>query len=307
MRVADVFNRSNRWRTVWVVALCIVLAGCAGGKSNVSPSASNGLTPQPTSSSGTPSDPAGLSPKELLSLAQKAAENMDKYAFELQMSQKLSGADEAEVKINMQGRTERDPLKLDQTINSDIDGEASTLRTLVVPDAYYMYLPEFEEWSKLSKEMAEENRQTLSDFQVDPPRALQAIAPLAGLASAEKQDQTVTIRYEGTGSEATAYVAGLLDSTLGLSSLDKRVQESLEIDKLSLSLVLDAERHWPLSYRIETAMSLEFEPGARSAVSQTVAGTYAKHNAIAAIAVPEAAKEALDPDEIAEELDLGGE
>jgi hypothetical protein len=232
---------------------------------------------------------------------------MNKYGFEMQMKQELDGGEKGgstHVEIDMQGRAERNPLKLDQTIKSVIDGESSTLRAVVVPDAYYMYLPEYEEWSKLSKDVAAENVATLSDYQVNPERALAGIQELGASLKAEQGGQAVTVRYEGVGPEASAFLTELSKSTLGISGEQTEIVNSIEVLKLKLLLTLDAEQHWPLSYRIESEMNIELEPGVRSAVNQTLAGTYSKHNITAAITVPKEAQTALDPDEIGKELGL---
>jgi hypothetical protein len=274
----------------FLLSVLIIVAGC----SSKAPEAS--APSQPAS----PENPASA----LLTEAQAAAQTMKKYGFQLQMTQKVTGAvkaDNADVKIDMLGRAERDPLKLDQTIKSDINGEASTVRSLIVPEAYYMYMPEFEEWSKLSKADAADNVKTLSDFQVNPVKALKDIQTLGDSLTEEQTGQTVTVKYDGTGAEAKAYVQGLLESTMGLSSFDKSVQESLAIQKLNLSVTLDPQKHWPLSYRIESTMSLEFEPGKKSIIHQTIAGTYSKHNVSAAVTVPQEAKDAIDPDQVSQE------
>ncbi len=281
-----------------IIIALVSFAACSNREPAASPTAAISPTPSAT---------AGDSASEWLTKAQAAARTMKSYGFELQMHQKLTGTkevDKSNVEISMQGRAELNPLKLDQTIKSDIDGEASTLRAVLVPDAYYMYLPEYEEWSKLSKEISKENVKTLSAFQVNPEQALKDIQQLGNSLTAEQNGQVVTIRYEGTGPEASVYLAGILESTMGLSGMDKDIQESLDIQKLNVTLTLDAERAWPLSYRIESDMSIEFELGNKSTVNQTLAGTYSKHNASAAVTVPKEALNAIDPDKLDEQLDL---
>lgn len=276
---------------VFLLITVISLAGCSSETPGViSPS-------QPA--------PAENTASALLKEAQSAAKNMNKYGFQLQLTQKVTGAveaDNANVKIDMQGRAERNPLKIDQTVKSDIDGEVSSLRTVIVPEAYYMYIPEFEEWSKLSKTNAADNVKTLSDFQVNPEKALKDIQTLGNSLKEEKTGDTITIKYAGSDDQAKSFLEGLLESTMSLSSFDRSVRDSLFLQKLNVTVTLDAQKHWPLTYRIESAMTLEFEPGKKSTVHQTLAGTYSKHNVSAAVTVPEEAKNALDPDEMAEEL-----
>ncbi|QJD85324.1 DUF6612 family protein [Cohnella herbarum] len=236
------------------------------------------------------------------------AQSMTKYGFELQMHQKLTGTEGGKgvsnVRIDMQGRVERNPLKLDQTIVSDIDSDKTTLRSVVVPDAYYMYLPEYEEWSKLSKDVAAENIATLSDYQVNPERALTNFRGLRGALTAEQDGGAVILRYEGTGQEAKIFLAGLLESTLGVTGEQSDIMDSLAVHKLKVIVTMDAGRHWPLSYRIESNMTIELEPGKKTGVDQTLAGTYSKHNVSAPITVPKEAEQALDPDELGKELGL---
>lgn len=287
LRVFDV-RRVSLLSILLSAIICIM--GC-------SPNAPEAAAPSQSVSAENPAS-------ALLKEAQTAAQTMKKYGFQLQMNQKVVGptdADNADVKIDMLGRAERNPLKLDQTIKSDINGEASTLRTLIVPEAYYMYMPEFEEWSKLTKTDAADNVKTLSDFQVNPEKALKSIQTLGNSLTEEQTGQAVTVKYEGTGAEGKAYLEQLLESTMGISSFDKSVRESLAIQKLNVSVTLDAEKHWPLSYRIESTMTLEFEPGKKSTIHQTIAGTYSKHNVSAAVTVPKEAEEAIDPDQMTEE------
>ncbi|MBO9600144.1 MAG: hypothetical protein J7559_20275 [Cohnella sp.] len=239
-----------------------------------------------------------------LTEGQAAAVQMKKYAFEMQMDQKLSGTPDttADVKVDMQGLVEREPLKLDQTINTTIDGETSVVRSVVVPEGYYLYSPEYEEWSKLSAETANENKATLSDFQVDPGKAVEAIGGLSEFAKLEEGNRTQIVRYEGTGTEANVYAIKLLESTMGLSAMDERLQKSLKTNKLRVELTLDAERHWPLSYAIDSDLSLELEAGKPTTVQTTLSGSYSDVNQSRSVALPEEAKGALSPEEIDEQL-----
>lgn len=241
---------------------------------------------------------------DALAEGQAAAGRMKKYAFEMQMDQKLSGTPEttADVKVDMQGLVERDPLKLDQTINTTIDGETSVVRSVIVPEGYYMYSPEYEEWSKLSTGTAGENTATLSDFQVDPGKAVEAIEGLSESAKLENNNRTQVVRYEGTGTEANVYAIKLLESTMGLSAMDERLQKSLKISKLRVELTLDAEQHWPLSYAIDSELSLELEAGKPTTVQTTLSGSYGDVNKSRSIVLPEEAKGALSPEEIDEQL-----
>ncbi|WP_373233217.1 DUF6612 family protein [Cohnella sp.] len=300
------FTETKQRRRYLFLGLFIVIAlACIAACSAVEPGVTSSptLSPAPTSAAG-----EKTAASVWLDKARGAAKGMNKYGFELQMNQKLTGTREANnaiVKIDMIGRAERNPLKLDQTINSEIDGETSKLRSIVVPDAYYMYLPEIEEWSKLSKDVSEENIKTLSDFQVNPEKALEDIQALGSSFQAVQTGDVITLRYEGVGPEAKVFLAGILESTMGLSGMETTIQESIDLTRLKVILTLDAHKHWPLSYRIESDMSIEFEPGQKSAVLQTLAGTYSKHNTSTAVTVPKDAQNAIDPDKMEEELDLG--
>ncbi|WP_239615776.1 DUF6612 family protein [Cohnella mopanensis] len=292
-------NRNQR-AFVWMLTILLSLlslVACSRSESVPSPSAS-----PPSVSEGTPD-----SAEEWLIKGRAAALKMNKYGFQLQMKQELDGGEKGgstRVEIDMQGRAERNPLKLDQTIKSVIDGEKSTLRAVVVPDAYYMYLPEYEEWSKLSKDVAAENVATLSDYQVNPEQALASVQKLGESLKAERDGKVVTVRYEGVGPEASAFLTELSKSTLGISVEQTEIVKSIEVLKLKVIVTLDAEQYWPLSYRIESDMNIELEPGVKSTVNQTLAGTYSKHNVTAAITVPKEAQAALDPDELGKELGL---
>lgn len=241
---------------------------------------------------------------QALDEARIAAGRFKKYAFDIRMEQRLTSDKTEDVKVEMQGLAEREPLKLDQTIHTTLGGESSDVRTVIVPEGYYMYVPEFEEWSKLSAETAADNTETLSDFQADPGKAIEAMAGLAGRATLEEDDGTRTVRYEGTEAEAKTYAMKLLQSTLGLTDtdLDQRLKDSMKISKLRLSVTLDTTEGWPLSYRIESGLSLELEAGKRTTVETTMNGSYGDINKSAAVVLPEEAKGALDPDEIDKEL-----
>lgn len=253
---------------------------------------------------GTEKQEAESSAGKALAEGRTAAAQMKKYAFEMQMDQKLSGTLEtaADVKVDMQGLAERDPLKLDQTINTTIDGETNVVRTVVMPEGYYMYLQEYEEWSKLSAETAGENAATLSDFQVDPGKALQAIEGLSEFAALDDSNRGRIVRYEGTGMEAKVYTIKLLESTMGLSTMDQQMQNSLKLRKLRVELTLDAMQHWPLSYTIESELSLELEAGKPTAVQTTLSGSYSEINRSRSVALPKEAKGALSPEELDEQL-----
>jgi len=241
---------------------------------------------------------------EALAAGQSAAAQMKKYAFELQMDQKLSGTPDttADVKVDMQGLVEREPMKLDQTINTTIDGETSVVRAVIVPEGYYLYTPEYEEWSKLSTETASDNIATLSDFQVNPGKAVEAIEGLSEFAKLENSNRTQVVRYEGTGTEANVYAIKLLESTMGLLAMDERLQSSLKVNKLRVELALDSERQWPLSYTIDSELSLELEAGKPTTVQTSVSGSYSDVNQSRAVVLPEEAKGALSPEEIDEQL-----
>lgn len=238
--------------------------------------------------------------------------DVGRYAFTLHLVQKLSGgaAAASAFEVTNAGKVERSPLKLDQTIDSVQDGEKSSLRAILVPGAYYVYDPSFEEWGKLSDEQAADIARTLSDYQIDPAAALSSAASLgAGLSLAVEAGRDV-VSYEGKGPEALAFLENILEGTLDLGSLDEAARKSIALKSLSASFTLDAVTHLPLAYRIASEMTIEYEPGSPSALSQLFEGTYAKHGETEAIVVPEAAQAApeLDPpidDPAATEGDIG--
>lgn len=296
--------RSNPLPAAWrkaaaaiaISALALLHVSCAAGNKEAEP-----VPPAPAAK-------RVPSAEQWLEQAASAAGTMKRYAFELQMSQDLGPAGETKgsyVRVEMQGKTEREPLKLDQTIVSVIDGEESTLRSIVTPEAYYMYLPEYEEWSRLSKQVAEENAETLSDFQISPEQAIERVRRLGEGLIAERSGNAAVVRYEGNGPEAKAFMAGLLKSTLGLTDSEEVIADELEVKRLKVDYHIDADRHWPLSYRIETELTVELEPGRQTPVRQTLAGTYSKPNATEPIVVPPEALEAPDPSEIEDLLDFG--
>jgi hypothetical protein len=282
-----------------VLAVCAVTAvACAssGAPAVTPPPASSPVNSEPSPSGPAPSGPAAPA---LLEQAQKTARSLKNYAFDMHLTQRLTGSSaegNSSVSVKMLGRAEQSPLKLDQQIQSNIDGEATSIRAILVPDAYYVYEPEFEEWSKTPKEETANITKTLSDFQVNPAKALQSIESLGSGLQTELSDNRDTIRYEGNGAQAKAFLENLLESTLDLSGMDPKVRESIKLGSLKVELVLDAVKHWPLSYKIESVMTVEYEAGKPSTLSQTFSGTYTKQDASKAVIVPDAAKNAPDPD-----------
>jgi len=293
----NVLRSAARRRAAMLCSLGLLVmigaASCAGGEK-----------PSPVATAV----PGAVSADQWLSQAAAAAGTMKNYAFELRMSQQLGpvgNAKSSDIRVDMQGKVERDPLKLDQTVQNNIDGEKSTLRSIVTPEAYYMYLPEYEEWSRLSKEVAEENAATLSEFQVVPEKAIERVRGLGANLRAERSGDKTTIRYEGNGQEANVFLGGLLRSTLGLAEPEDVIADKLKISFLKVTYNMDAQRNWPLSYRIETELTVELESGKPTPIRQTVAGSYSKPNAISAIVVPPDALQAPDPSEIEDLLGLG--
>jgi len=290
----DYAKRTFRVRSGTFLLLALLTA-CSG-----KPAAE---TPASETSARKAAPAAGPTAEQWLDRSRAAAASMSSYGFELQMTQELGQPGDAgrtSVRVDMTGRAEREPFKLDQTIDSVIDGQASTLRTIVTPEAYYMYLPEFEEWSRLSKKVAAENRETLSEFQARPEKAIERIRGLGSSLSADNDGKTVTISYEGDGTATKLFAAGLLRSSLGLTGTEEEIAGKLEVEKLKVIFRMDAARNWPLSYRIETEQTVELEPKKKTSVNQVVAGTYDKPGAAAPIVVPKEALEAPNPDELGE-------
>jgi hypothetical protein len=269
----------------------ILAVSCShSGKPSASPVASATASPAPTA-------PSAI---DLLTKAGTAAKEMKKYAYDLQLTQNLSGEGEggnSSVNVHMQGRAELGPLKLDQTIQSDIDGEKSSLRAILVPDAYYMYDPEFKEWSKLSKGQTADILKTLSDLQINPAQSLQDVQTLGSGLKAKQSGDSYTISYEGAGVEAKTFLDKVLESTLDLSGMDPKIRKTIKLDTMHVELTLDSARQWPLSYQINSVMTVEYQAGKPSTLEQTISGTYSQHNSSAAVVIPEEAKKApeLDP------------
>ncbi|MFC3799729.1 DUF6612 family protein [Cohnella sp. GCM10012308] len=307
-------KRYSSFVFVFIFAAALALTACSGNDSPAEPNATSSPAAErrETAIASPSGSEAGSEAAALIGQARAAMADVGRYAFTLHLVQKLSGGAAADsvFEVTNTGKAERSPLKLDQTIDSVQDGETSSLRAILVPDAYYVYDPSFEEWGKLSSEQAADIARTLSDYQIDPAAALASAASLgAGLSSAREEGRDV-VRYEGKGPEALAFLKHILEGTLDLGSLDEAVQRTIALESLSASFTLDAATHLPLAYRVESKMTIEYEPGSPSELSQTFEGTYAKHGATEAIAVPKAALEApeLDPpidDPEATEGDLG--
>lgn len=308
---------TSRGRTFFVFivvfAAALALTACRG-ETPAEPVAASTSAAEPSEAAGsTPSGAAGAGDAAaLIKQAEAAMADVGRYAFTLHLVQKLSGGAAADsvFEVTNTGKVERSPLKLDQTVDSVQDGEKSSLRAILVPGAYYVYDPSFEEWGKLSDEQAADIARTLSDYQIDPAAALSSAASLgAGLSRAGEAGRDV-VSYEGKGPEALAFLKHILEGTLDLGSLDEAARQSIALKSLSASFTLDAATHLPLAYRVQSEMTIEYEPGAPSELNQLFEGTYAKHGATEAIVVPQAALAApeLDPpidDPEATEGDLG--
>jgi hypothetical protein len=276
------FNRA----CAWLGLSLLLLPGCAAAGSS-----------QAASSPAVPASPAAaVSPAlQLLAEARQAATGLNRYALNMQLTQDLNGGDEtsgSNVRMSNVGRVERQPLKLDQTIQSDMDGDVSSLRTILVPNAYYMYDPELSEWSRLTPEETKNISATLSEFQVDLHQAFLSVEKLGAGLTIDRSGKTDLLRYTGNGAEATAFLNRVLASTLGLSGMDEQVRKSISVQSLKLTMSFDKATHWPASFRIESIMTIEFEPGKPSTVTQTFSGTYSKYNETAGIEVPKEALEA---------------
>ncbi|RIE04150.1 DUF6612 family protein [Cohnella faecalis] len=140
--------------------------------------------------------------------SEDAAKQLKKYGFELNLNQKMSGesaGSNSTVKLDMQGRAELGPLKLDQTNKSDIDGEKSSLRAILVPDAYYMYSDEFKEWSKLSKEETANVVRTLSSLQINLAESIEGVRGLGSALAVKPSGDEIAISYNGNGPEALTF------------------------------------------------------------------------------------------------------
>jgi hypothetical protein len=265
-------------------------------------SCSHSAKPEATASSAPPASPpkAEWTAADLLEQADAAAQAMKKYAFELQLTQHLSGESEggnSSVDVNMKGRAELGPLKLDQTIKSNIDGEESSIRSILMPKAYYMYDPDFKEWSKLSKAQTADIMKTMSDLQVNPAKSVEDIRALGSGLQAKSNGDTFTIRYDGAGAEAKSFLDKILQSTLDLSGMDPKIRSSIKLDSMHVELSLDSAHKWPMSYKIDSVMTVEYEAGKPSTLEQSISGSYSQHNASEAVVVPEEAQKApeLDP------------
>ncbi|WP_276353449.1 DUF6612 family protein [Cohnella caldifontis] len=304
MKFQNPHDRSSAVRRLLVAAVLagsvLTAAACSSPDSPVSSPAS---ASSPIASPSASAQPGQADARELLAQAREAAKTMKNYEFKLRMTQKLktgTAANDSDVSVDMEGRAELGPLKLDQQVSSVTDGQAYSIRAILVPDAYYMYDPEFEEWSKTPKEQTAEIAKTLSDFQVDPGKALAAVAALGGGLKSEEAADGDKIAFSGNGSEAKAFLDTVLESTLDLSGMDPKIRDSIKLSSLNVDVELDPASHLPTSYRIDSVMTVEYEAGKPSTLTQSFSGSYAKINAAAPVTVPEAAKEApeLDPSEL---------
>ena len=296
----------GRWIAAWLLAAGLALLP-ACGMSKDDPVASGEMGEVKSGPAAAPEA------QSLLAEAERAAGSLNRYAFSLYLTQRISDAaagaaqdaagsatgpapadpalEWTESVTDSEGRVETDPLKIDQTLRTSFAGETSEYRTILVPDGYYVYDTVFRQWGKLPADEAEQVAATFSDFQVDLPGAIRQVAAL-GPAVASRDANGIVIRYEGGGEPARTFVVRLLESTLGWATLDEALRESLEVQHLLVELTLDPQRRWPVACRLESRMALAAGDGERTILEQTLTAAYRKHNATAAIELPKEAKEA---------------
>ena len=288
----------RRWIPCVIVCLCLTAAACAGSRGNGGETASPPETNIPMSTA-TP-DPEA---RRLLGDAEQAAGELERYAFSLDLIQRLdpvSGAEgEAaeEAATESEGRVEVRPRRVDQTVRVAYEGEwLAAYRTILAPESAYVYEFGPEEWARVPEEEAAEMLHTLSDFQVDLPEAVRQVAAL-GPATAGQNEDGITVRYEGSGEEAHRFATRLLESTFAWSQQEERTRESLKVRHLAAELALDPDRLWPVAFRVEMEAELAMgDPEGSYVLTQTFSGTYSEHNEAAPVEVPEEAREAPLPD-----------
>jgi len=275
-----------------IACLCLAAAACTGSRGDGRETASPPATHLPTAA---PDSGARM----LLRDAEQAAGTLERYAFSLNLTQRLdpvSGAEgEAaeEAETASEGRVEVRPRRVDQTVRVAFEGEwLAEYRTILVPEGAYVYEYGLDEWARVPKEEAAEMLETLSDFQVDLPEAVRQVAAL-GPATANRNEDGITVRYEGGGEEAHRFATRLLESTFAWSQQEKKTRESLEVRHLTAELVLDPDRLWPAAFRVEMEAALTMgDPEGSYVLTQTFTGAYREHNASAPVEVPEEAKAA---------------
>ena len=282
-----------------ITCLCLAAAACAGSRGDGGEPASPPET-NPPMSTATP-DPEA---RRLLGEAEQAAGTLQRYAFSLNLTQRLdpvsgAGDEAAEVAATeSEGRVEVRPRRVDQTVRVAFEGEwLAEYRTILEPEGAYVYEIGLDEWARVPKEEAAEMMDTLSDFQVDLPEAVRQVAAL-GPATAGQNEDGITVRYEGSGEEAHRFATRLLESTFAWSQQEERTRESLKVRHLAAELALDPDRLWPVAFRVEMEAELTMgDPEGSCVLTQTFTGAYSEHNEAAAVEVPAEAKEApwLDP------------
>jgi len=275
-----------------IACLCLTAAACTGSRGDGGETAAPPVTNVPTAAP----DPEA---RRVLEDAEQAAGTLERYAFSLNLTQRLdpvSGADGGaaeEAATESEGRVEVRPRRVDQTVRVAFEGEwLAEYRTILTPEGAYVYEVGLEEWARVPEEETAEMMNTLSDFQADLPEAVRQVAAL-GPSTASRDENGITVRYEGSGEEARRFATRLLESTFAWSQQEEKTRESLKVRHLLAELVLDPGRLWPVAFRVEMEAALTMgDPEGAYILTQTFTGTYSEHNEAAAVEVPEEAQEA---------------
>ncbi|QJC53841.1 hypothetical protein HGI30_21470 [Paenibacillus albicereus] len=272
----------------------MLAAGCAGGGQDGTAS------PQP--SAGAPKQAASTLAEEGAPSAEqvlgRAAETMaDTKSLELSMELKQDMETDGQttsMSMTNEGRIIVEPLALMQKTVNDYMGESSTLDSYLTDSGYYMYDYSNEAWSRMLADEVPKIKATLSDFQIAPAKEIEKIAEHASAFRSGRENGEQVLLYAGSGSDeaAEALVRDLLRSTMGLDDMEARVRDSIEVSALDYRLRFDEATGRLIRLEATADVSIEYDPGNPSRLSQTFTLDYGGWNEAEPVVVPEEAKDA---------------
>lgn len=264
-----------------VLFTTMMLTGCAGG----------------SPAKGTDSEAGGKDAEALREQLQQSAAAADKpanWTIEMKLGQKLDeGGQVFAMNLTTVGPVEREPLRMKQSIQSQYEEENSKMETILTPDAYYMHDLATDDWMRMTESAIPEAKETLSDYQIRPSEPIKRLAAAADKLHATKQaDGSLSYDYDGDGTDAgaKAIIDDILRGTFGGKAMTEDITESIQVKAFVYRMAVDSATKLPKTVNMSMALSIEFEPGHRSILNQTLDIAYGKWGTTPAITVPDAAK-----------------
>ncbi|MGG4033548.1 DUF6612 family protein [Paenibacillus cisolokensis] len=249
--------------------------------------------------------------KEWLDKAAASFKGVDVFGIDMKLDQRLTtDGQTSELVIANEGNVSIEPLVMRQTVESTFDGQTDKLAAYLTPDGYFTQDLVTGEWSRMDESELPKIKASMSDYQIAPADQMKRLARHAAAFSATKDDEgNVVLAYEGDGAgeDARALLIDVLTVTLGGGALPEGVEDSIETETMSYRIVLDPDTARPVTVDVTADLTLEFEPGHPSKLTQTMSVRYDDWGEPFEADVPDEAKrapEVIIPDaETMEELE----